>query len=88
MAGLVAVSILSHQSGDVELSLLVEVAVSHKQSVELLHERLLAAQQLNQSVHIVWSEPQILPCVALGVVACLVVGVEALHRQELALAVL
>ena len=80
MARLIAMGILSDESGDVRRRLCPHVAGDEEERVELGDESFFGAEEFHQSVHIVRHEPGILPCVALGVVVLTVYGAEGIER--------
>ena len=80
VARLIAMGILSDESGDIGRCLSSHVAGDEEERVELGDESFFGAEEFHQSMHIVRHEPGILPCVALGVVVLTVYGAEGVER--------
>ena len=68
MAGLIAVGVLSNQTGDVHLSTSGSALRSRKERVELCAESLIAAHKADMPVHVMRSEETVLPGIGLGIV--------------------
>ena len=69
MARLIAMRILSDQTGDITGSTFTHTVIVRKEAVELRCKRLVTAKQADQSIRILRSEECILPSVALTEIA-------------------